>query len=80
VGAFDIVLEAGAYLSMVAEGFKRRRRHGVHGARTDDLVDVQDVAVLRVFLLVLPQGRRCRWALLSTKAFQRAPRKISLER
>jgi len=32
------------------------------------------------FILVLPQGRRCRWALLSTKAFQRAPRKISLER
>jgi len=46
---FDIVLEAGAYLSMVAEGFKRRRRHGVHGARTDELFDVQDVAVLRVF-------------------------------
>jgi hypothetical protein len=44
-----IVLEAGAYLSMVAEGVERRRRHGVHGVGTEDRFDVQDIAPRRVF-------------------------------
>ena len=53
-GVLDILLEAVARRAVVAERVERRRRHGVDGVGTDQLLDVEHVAVV----LVLGAGRR----------------------
>src|SRR5229473_2568296 len=46
--ALDVFGEAGAQLSVIAEGIKRRGRNGVHGVRADEFFDVDYVAILRI--------------------------------
>ncbi len=45
----DIFLEAVARLAMIAKGVKRGRRHRVDGVGSDQLLDVEHVAVVLVF-------------------------------
>src|ERR1019366_7368973 len=44
----DIFLEAVARSAMIAEGVERGRRHGVDGVGTDQLLDVEHVAIVLV--------------------------------
>ena len=48
-GIPDILLKTVARRTMIAEGVERRRRHGVDGAGTNQLLDVEHVAIVLVF-------------------------------
>ncbi len=44
----DIFRQAVARLAVIAEGFERRRRHGIDGVGPDQLLDVEHVAIGRI--------------------------------
>src|SRR6202030_123234 len=52
-GILDVFLKAVAWLAVIAEGVERRRWHGIDRVGTDQLLDIENVAVF----LVLGAGR-----------------------
>src|SRR5262249_36086380 len=47
-GPFDIFSEAGTQVAVLAKGIERRWWNGVHGIRANQLLDINDVAVLGI--------------------------------
>ena len=76
-GRFQILDKACARSPVVAKRVEGRRRDRVDGIGPDQFLDVDDVAIVGVFVPVLAQSTRCVWAPWLASACQRGPLKSS---